>query len=179
MCALFARSEGFFESCGSPFSFSLPFPFEKPRRIPGKVSLFLLYRFSVSSLRRISEERDVSSPFSIIFRLSFVPFLSSPPLHRKLRFCAFMAARFQELQVVASRCARAPAPLIAPSPQLPPTWNATTRSLTRPTPSLSPSLIFTRDEHSCIRDSLIHHSLLLSFVYGRGRRDWLITLERN
>lgn len=130
--------------------------------------------------RRISEGRDVSSPFSIIFRLSFVPFLSSPPLHhRKLRFCAFMAARLQELQVVASRCARAPAPLIAPSPQLPPTWNATTRSLTRPTPSLSPSLIFTRDEHSCIRDSLIHHSLLLSFVYGRGRRDWLITLERN
>ena len=31
--------------------------------------------------RRISEGRDVSSPFSIIFRLSFVPFLSSPPLH--------------------------------------------------------------------------------------------------
>lgn len=61
--------------------------------------------------RRISEGRDVSSPFSIIFRLSFVPFLSSPPLHhRKLRFCAFMAARLQELQVVASRCARAPAP---------------------------------------------------------------------
>ena len=59
--------------------------------------------------RRISEGRDVSSPFSIIFRLSFVPFLSFPPLHhRKLRFCVNRAASRVAIAMRTCTCASLP-----------------------------------------------------------------------
>lgn len=149
--------EGFLEKYPSSFcivSASLPFvEFRKNAMYPPP------FRSSFAYL---------SSPFSPPLLSTTVNYVFARSWRRGFKSCKWL-----------HRDAHVHLRLIAPSPQLPPTWNATTRSLTRPTPSLSPSLIFTRDEHSCIRDSLIHHSLLLSFVYGRGRRDWLITLERN
>lgn len=144
-------------------------------------SIPLLYRFPPFEQLSVEFRKDamypppfrssfayLSSPFSPPLLSTTVNYVFARSWRRGFKSCKWL-----------HRDAHVHLRLIAPSPQLPPTWNATTRSLTRPTPSLSPSLIFTRDEHSCIRDSLIHHSLLLSFVYGRGRRDWLITLERN
>lgn len=106
-------------------------PFEKPRTIPGKVSLslFLLYRFLVE--RRISRGGkgrlfDLSSSPLLVS-----PILRPPPPPPSTRLYArsttvnyvfageratVMAARLQQLEEVGgSRCARAPAPLIAPS----------------------------------------------------------------
>lgn len=102
---LLGQREGFFESCGSASSSSLPpFPFQGflekyPFKLDRSLSFVpsLLYRFSASPFENFEKDAmrilfDHPRRFST-FRLSFVPFLSSPCLvvralhHRKLRFC--------------------------------------------------------------------------------------------
>lgn len=183
MCALLryllGQGEGFFESCGSASSSSLPpFPFQGflekyPFKLDRSLSLFLPFLF------------DHPRRFST-FRLSFVPFLSSPCLvvralhHRKLRFCGGTNAPWRRGSRVGSGCIAMRTCTCAHCPEPPATTNLECDNLPDQRPLFL--LAFPFLPATSTRDSLAllvtYYSLLLSFVYGRGR-DWLIALERN
>lgn len=185
---LLGQREGFFESCGSASSSSLPpFPFQGflekyPFKLDRSLSLFLPFCIVSAPLpSRISRRTRCDHPrrFST-FRLSFVPFLSSPCLvvralhHRKLRFCggtnatvtAFMAARLKSWKWL-HRDAHVH---LRSLPRATSHHQAGMRQLTRPTPSLSPRLpIFTRDEHSRFTRAARYLLLLASLLCLRKR----------
>lgn len=172
---LLGQREGFFESCGSASSSSLPpFPFQGflekyPFKLDRSLSLFLPFCIVSAPLPPRISRRTRCVSFSIILVVS-PPFayLSSPfslppaSLYARSTTVNYVFAgertrhgnrvhggAAQELEVVASRCARASA-LIAPSHQPPPTWNATTY----PTNALS----FSSPSHFYPRRALAIHS---------------------
>lgn len=193
MCALLryllGQREGFFESCGSASSSSLPpFPFQGflekyPFKLDRSLSLFLPFCIVSAPLPSRISRRTRCVSFSIILVVS-PPFaylsspFSLPPAcalhHRKLRFCggtnatvtAFMAARLKSWKWL-HRDAHVH---LRSLPRATSHHQPGMRQLTRPTPSLSPRLpIFTRDEHSRFTRAARYLLLLASLLCLRKR----------
>lgn len=199
MCALLryllGQREGFFESCGSASSSSLPpFPFQGflekyPFKLDRSLSLFLPFCIVSAPLPPRISRRTRCVSFSIILFVS-PPFaylsspFSLPPASLYARSTTvnyvFAGERTRHGNRVhggaAQELHRDAHVHLRSLPRATSHHQPGMRQLTRPTPSLSPRLpIFTRDSLALL---VTYYSLLLSFVYGRGR-DWLIALERN